>query len=121
MVFGTTVSGRPAELPGVESMVGMFINTVPTRVAIDGEQGLVSWLHGLQAEQIESRRFDFVSLPSCKPGVICRRGVNLFDSMVVFENYPFDSPSRTSRACASATFEARDTTNFPLSLRAIPR
>ncbi|HZE01356.1 MAG TPA: condensation domain-containing protein, partial [Pseudonocardiaceae bacterium] len=62
VVFGSTVSGRPAELAGVELMVGMFINTVPTRVRVHKEQDVISWLRELQAEQSESRRFDFVSL-----------------------------------------------------------
>ncbi|MGC1734298.1 MAG: non-ribosomal peptide synthase/polyketide synthase [Pseudonocardiaceae bacterium] len=118
ILFGTTVSGRPAELPGVESMVGMFINTVPTRVRIDGEQGVVSWLRELQAAQIESRRFDFVSLAQLQAWSDLPPGVNLFDSMVVFENYPFDSPSEDEPGVRIREVEARDTTNFPLSLRA---
>src|SRR5205823_6152203 len=44
VVFGTTVSGRPADLPGVESMVGMFINTVPTRVTVHSGQPVARWL-----------------------------------------------------------------------------
>ncbi|MGH4003137.1 MAG: amino acid adenylation domain-containing protein, partial [Pseudonocardiaceae bacterium] len=62
VVFGTTVSGRPAELPGVEEMIGMFINTVPTRIMVEEGRDAVSWLRGLQAKQVEARRFDFVSL-----------------------------------------------------------
>src|SRR5438045_8130885 len=62
VVFGTTVSGRPAELPGVESMVGMFINTVPTRVQVHSGQSAASWLRALQDAESDSRRFDFVSL-----------------------------------------------------------
>jgi len=62
IVFGTTVSGRPAELPGVESMIGMFINTVPTRVDVDGAATLLPWLRALQAAQTEARRFDHVAL-----------------------------------------------------------
>jgi Non-ribosomal peptide synthetase modules and related proteins len=60
--YGTTVSGRPEALPGVEEMIGMFINTVPTRITVHNEQDVASWLRGLQTEQVESRRFDFVSL-----------------------------------------------------------
>src|SRR5947208_2242417 len=46
-VFGTTVSGRPAELPGVTERVGMFVNTVPVRVAVDGELPVGPWLAAL--------------------------------------------------------------------------
>jgi hypothetical protein len=74
VVFGTTVAGRPADLPGVESMIGMFINTVPTRVRVDGGQGVGSWLGELQVEQVESRNYGFVSLfviDSCREIVWC--------------------------------------------------
>ncbi|MDT7718905.1 MAG: hypothetical protein QOH09_4897, partial [Pseudonocardiales bacterium] len=118
VVFGTTVSGRPAELAGVESMVGMFINTVPTRVHVDGGHGVVSWLRELQAAQIESRRFDFVSLAQVQAWSDLLAGVNLFDSMVVFENYPFDSASVAQAGLQVSDVQALDTTNFPLSLRA---
>jgi amino acid adenylation domain-containing protein/non-ribosomal peptide synthase protein (TIGR01720 family) len=62
VVFGTTVSGRPAELAGVESMVGMFINTLPTRVRVDGARNTAEWLRELQVAQSEARRFESVSL-----------------------------------------------------------
>src|SRR5205814_3088878 len=62
VVFGTTVAGRPADLPGVESMIGMFINTIPSRVTVHTGQTVAGWLRDIQAEQTEARRFDFVSL-----------------------------------------------------------
>ncbi|MGH3755824.1 MAG: amino acid adenylation domain-containing protein, partial [Pseudonocardiaceae bacterium] len=80
VVFGTTVSGRPAELAGVESMVGMFINTVPTRVRLDGGREVVSWLRELQAAEVESRRFDFVSLAQVQAWSELPAGASLFDS-----------------------------------------
>src|SRR6185295_10976226 len=49
VVFGATVSGRPAELAGVETMVGLFINTLPVRVRLHGEQSVKDWLRQLQA------------------------------------------------------------------------
>src|SRR5204862_4632423 len=60
VVFGTTVAGRPADLPGVESMVGMFINTVPTRVRVRGGQALADWLRGIPAAQTEARHLDYL-------------------------------------------------------------
>ncbi len=115
VLFGTTVSGRPAELPGVESMVGMFINTVPTRVAVRDADELVPWLRGLQETQSESRRFGFVSLSELQSWSDLPAGTNLFDSMVVFENYPYDAGTTGPRV---REVRARDTTNFPLSLSA---
>ncbi|MGA9312752.1 MAG: amino acid adenylation domain-containing protein, partial [Pseudonocardiaceae bacterium] len=117
VLFGTTVSGRPAELAGVESMVGMFINTMPTRVLIDAGQDVVSWLRQLQAGQIESRPFDFVSLAQLQAWSNLPAGESLFDSMLVFENYPFDSARVAEAGLQVREVQALDTTNFPLSLR----
>jgi amino acid adenylation domain-containing protein/non-ribosomal peptide synthase protein (TIGR01720 family) len=117
VVFGTTVSGRPAELPGVEEMIGMFINTMPTRVKIHEGQSAVSWLRGLQAEQVESRCFDFVSLGQLQTWSQLPRGANLFDSVVVFENYPIGDTSG-QEGPGVADVQVVDTTNFPLTLTA---
>ena len=62
VVFGTTVSGRPAELPGVESMIGMFINTVPTRVRIPAG-GIRPWLRRLAGAAERGPPFDHLALP----------------------------------------------------------
>ncbi|MGW7793969.1 condensation domain-containing protein, partial [Streptomyces tricolor] len=79
----------PAELPGVEGMIGMFINTVPTRVRVpDGP--VLPWLRGLQDRQSDARRFDFLALPRIQAVSDVPSGEPLFDSMVVFENYPVD-------------------------------
>ncbi|HSZ29984.1 MAG TPA: condensation domain-containing protein, partial [Pseudonocardiaceae bacterium] len=118
VVFGTIVSGRPAELAGVESMVGMFINTVPTRVQIDDAQDVVSWLQELQAQQSQSRQFDFVSLTQLQAWSDLPAGANLFDSVAVFQNYPFEAPPEGEPGLRIRAFQGRDTTNFPLSLRA---
>jgi Condensation domain len=118
VVFGTTVSGRPAELVGVESMVGMFINTVPTRVEVAGGQDVVSWLRALQAAEIESRRFDFVSLAQVQACSDLPAGTSLFDSQVVFENYPFEAPPEGEPGLRIRDVQARDASNFPLYLRA---
>ncbi|MET0236256.1 MAG: non-ribosomal peptide synthase/polyketide synthase [Kibdelosporangium sp.] len=117
VVFGTTVSGRPAELAGVETMIGMFINTVPTRVSVDGSQGLASWLGALQAAQAESRRFEFVSLAHLQAWSDLPAGTNLFDSIVAFENYPIGEENIPG-APGVQELDGVDTTNFPISVRA---
>ncbi|ARX89464.1 putative Linear gramicidin synthase subunit C [Streptomyces alboflavus] len=117
VVFGTTVSGRPAELPGVESMVGMFINTVPTRVRLPGD-GVLSWLRGLQDEQSDARRHDFMALSRIQALSAVPAGQALFDSMVVFENYPVDEAATARTGVGVAEVRADDATTFPLCLRA---
>ncbi|GAA0968406.1 non-ribosomal peptide synthase/polyketide synthase [Streptomyces rhizosphaericus] len=118
VVFGTTVSGRPEGLPGVETMVGMFINTVPTRAVAEGGREVVAWLRELQEQQSESRRFDFVALPRIQALSAVPAGEALFDSMVVFENYPFDEASAAGAGIRVREVRAEDSTSFPLCLRA---
>ncbi|MEU5211497.1 non-ribosomal peptide synthase/polyketide synthase [Streptomyces sp. NPDC020742] len=118
VLFGTTVSGRPDDLPGVESMVGMFINTLPTRVRVEGHRTAVDWLHDLQEAQAESRRFEAVSLAQLTPLSDVPAGTALFDSMVAFENYPFDASRTSGAGVRILDVASRDATNFPLVLRA---
>ncbi|MET8222753.1 non-ribosomal peptide synthase/polyketide synthase [Streptomyces sp. NPDC005301] len=117
VVFGTTVSGRPAELPGVDSMVGMFINTVPTRVRVPAG-GVLPWLRDLQEQQSEARRFDFLALPRIQALSEVPQGEALFDSMVVFENYPVDESATARTGVRVEEVRAEDATTFPLCLRA---
>jgi amino acid adenylation domain-containing protein/non-ribosomal peptide synthase protein (TIGR01720 family) len=115
VVFGSTVAGRPAELPGVESMVGMFINTVPTRVAVDRHRPAASWLREIQSAQSESRHHDFLALSRVQSHADLAPGTALFDSVVVFENYPFEDASSTD-GLRVAEVHTVDTTNLPLTL-----
>ncbi len=117
VLFGTTVSGRPADLAGVETMIGMFINTIPARVRVDGTQPVARWLGQLQAAQSEARDHDFVSLGRLRPLSDVAAGRNLFDSMVVFENYPISEPATTG-APRVVEVASADATSFPLCLRA---
>ncbi|MGW4943412.1 non-ribosomal peptide synthase/polyketide synthase [Actinoplanes sp. NPDC004185] len=118
VVFGTTVSGRPAELPDVESMIGMFINTVPTRVAVPDGVPVGEWLRGLQQAQSEARRFDWAALSQLRAWSEVPAGTNLFDSVVVFENYPYDEAAVAAGELRLREVRATDTTNFPLALSA---
>ncbi|MFH8462582.1 non-ribosomal peptide synthase/polyketide synthase [Streptomyces sp. NPDC017991] len=120
VVFGTTVSGRPADLPGVTSMVGLFINTLPTRARIDGGRRLLDWLGELQAAQSESRRHDFVSLAQLQTWSEVPGGTSLFDSIVVFENYPFDADALARHGLAMEQERDVEPTNYPLSVVVAP-
>ncbi|ALG07358.1 non-ribosomal peptide synthetase [Kibdelosporangium phytohabitans] len=117
VVFGTTVSGRPAELPGAESMIGMFINTVPTRITIGGRQALAHWLGEIQQAQAESRRFESSALNRLHSLSGVPVGESLFDSIVAFENYPIGEETIPG-APGVEELDGMDTTNFPLAVRA---
>ncbi|RSD12022.1 non-ribosomal peptide synthetase [Amycolatopsis eburnea] len=116
VLFGTTVSGRPENLPGVESMIGMFINTVPTRVEVRSGQPVAAWLQELQAAQAEARRHDFLALSQVQAFSGVPAGTALFDSVVVFENYPIEDSGQDGVRVADV--DSLDTTSFPLNLTA---
>ncbi|MFI9009949.1 non-ribosomal peptide synthase/polyketide synthase [Actinosynnema sp. NPDC053489] len=120
VVFGTTVSGRPADLAGVERMVGMFINTVPTRVAVDRDRDQLSWLRELQADQAEARRFEHVPLSRLRAWSDLPGGSNLFDSIVVFENYPFDEDAMAAHGLRLHDLRADEPTNYALTVVVSP-
>jgi amino acid adenylation domain-containing protein len=92
VVFGTTVSGRPADLVGVESMVGLFINTLPVCIKISGAADLVTWLQELLAQQVEREQYAYSSLVDIQKWSDLPRGSSLFESLLVFENHPEISP-----------------------------
>ncbi|MEW5927424.1 MAG: non-ribosomal peptide synthase/polyketide synthase, partial [Gemmatimonadota bacterium] len=90
VVFGATVSGRPAELAGAEETVGLFINTLPVRVRLRPEAEVGAWLGRLQGEQVEAREHGYAPLAEVQKWSGVPAGEALFESLVVYENYPVD-------------------------------
>ncbi|MEO6525877.1 MAG: condensation domain-containing protein, partial [Gemmatimonadaceae bacterium] len=90
VMFGATVTGRPPELTGVESMVGVFINTLPVRVRIRHDMPLSEWLAGLQREQAERHPFEHTPLSKIQEWSELSGRRSLFESILVFENFPID-------------------------------
>jgi amino acid adenylation domain-containing protein len=119
VVFGATTSGRPVELTGIESMVGLFINTLPVRVRINPDQLLVPWLKDLQAGQFEARVFEHTPLVDVQGWSEVPRGTPMFETIIGFENYPVLSGSQghDSAVKLGSVFER---TNYPLSLIVSP-
>jgi hypothetical protein len=88
VVFGVTTSGRPAGLAGVESMVGLFINTLPLRVRLDGHATVSTWLRGIQDGQAHARAFEYCSLAQIHAWSGLPDGQPVFESILRFQNYP---------------------------------
>jgi amino acid adenylation domain-containing protein/non-ribosomal peptide synthase protein (TIGR01720 family) len=88
VVFGVTVAGRPAELPEVERIIGLFINTLPLRVRIERSIEPAEWLRALQKAQAEMRQFEYSPLADVQAWSEAPRGQSLFETILVFENYP---------------------------------
>jgi non-ribosomal peptide synthetase component F len=91
VVFGATVAGRPAALYGVERMIGLFINTLPLRVQIEPAISVASLLARLQKQQAEVRQFEHNALAEVQVWAEAQTGAPLFESLLVFENYPIDA------------------------------
>ncbi|MFZ4185629.1 amino acid adenylation domain-containing protein, partial [Streptomyces pseudogriseolus] len=87
VVFGAAVNGRPADLTGAEEMVGLFINTLPTRALCRPEQSVADVITDLQDRQITLLDHHYYGLADIQRGVGLPA---LFDTIVVFENYPID-------------------------------
>ena len=113
------MSGRPAELPGVEQMLGLFINTLPVRVRLNPEESLAALLIGIQESQSRLLAFQHVRLVEIKQQAKCGE---LFDTLMVFENYPLDNAARTEPVAGLrlTSIQGRDVTHYPLSLKVVP-
>ena len=97
VLFGVTVSGRPPDLSGVTSMVGLFINTVPLRVHLPDTQRLVPWLQQLQQTQRDREAYSYSALTDLQAWSDVPRGIPLFESLLVFENYPVSIEAATPK------------------------
>ncbi|MEU3891392.1 amino acid adenylation domain-containing protein [Streptomyces sp. NPDC029041] len=119
VVFGATVAHRPPEIPGIESTIGMFINTLPVRVRVRPYETLGELLGRVQREQAALIEHRHLSLTEVQAAAGTGE---LFDTVVVFENYPLDPAvlRAESRGLRLAGFEVGDATHYPLSLLAIP-
>ncbi|WP_301126983.1 non-ribosomal peptide synthetase [Streptomyces cacaoi] len=118
VVFGATTSGRPAELEGADGILGLFINTVPVRARLEPDASVTRWLQQLQAEQWESRAHEFVSLSQINAVTEVASGTALFDSLLVFENYPVDDEMGARHGLRVADARAEGGSSYPLSLTA---
>ena len=119
VVFGATVSGRPAELPGSEHIVGLLINTIPVRVRLDPHRSVAESLADLRAQQLsmlDHQHADLTRLQSIAGHA------ELFDTVVVFENYPIDGDELRDLVpgLELRDVQGRDGTHYPLTLIAMP-
>src|SRR6185312_17212429 len=119
VVFGVTVSGRPAELAGVEQMVGLFINTLPLRLELSPWLPLSELLRRTQASQALLLTHQHIGLGELQQAA----GLGeLFDTLMVFENYPVDRDglARPAAGLRLGRVEGRDATHYPLTLLVQP-
>ncbi|BBJ42889.1 hypothetical protein SSPO_056070 [Streptomyces antimycoticus] len=119
VVFGAIVSGRPADLPGVETMVGLFINTVPVRAELKPTDTWTTLLERLRGQQTAVMDHHYLGLQDVLRLV---EPDTLFDTIVVTENYPLDGdgmPAVEDGLRIIGTYGS-DANHYPISLVAMP-
>ncbi|NOQ28295.1 MAG: amino acid adenylation domain-containing protein [Bacteroidales bacterium] len=122
IVFGSVVSGRPSEIYGVESMVGLFINNVPVRIQFSQDLEFSTLIKRVQNSNIDSETHHYISLAEIQAQSILKQ--NLIDHIIVFENFPIaekmesldnDNEELNIKISAVDTFEQ---TNYDLTINA---
>ena len=116
VVFGTAVSGRPAELPGAESMVGLLINTVPVRAHITPATttaDLLDQLHSANSQTLDHQHLALSAIHRVTGHD------QLFDTLLVYENYPVDTAALSgTNEFAITEITTSESTHYPLTLEA---
>ncbi len=123
-VFGAVVSGRPAEIEGIERMVGLFINTVPVRVKVQEDyRGIGQLLQAVHDETAALKSVEYLPLAEIQAGSLLKR--ELLDHIVAFENYPVQEEVKKSGLKEGLGFRVtevtiREHTDYPLNIMVVP-
>lgn len=121
VVFGVTMAGRPGALRGVESIAGLFINTLAVRVDVPEEESVTGWLTRLQQEQAELLDHQFSRLIEVQAWSEIPRGTPLFESILVVQTYPVDDALRERQRRLGVTpTGSYERTNYPLTIKISP-
>ncbi|WP_434056901.1 non-ribosomal peptide synthase/polyketide synthase [Bradyrhizobium tunisiense] len=116
VTFGVTVAGRPASLDGSQQMLGLFINTLPAIETLPPASSIGDWLRALQDRNSAIRDYEHTPLYDIQ-GWAGRAGQTMFDSIIVFENYPIErSMHRGAGALQFSGLKNVDVTNYPMDL-----
>ncbi|WP_085656286.1 non-ribosomal peptide synthetase [Pseudomonas sp. B11(2017)] len=117
VAFGATVAGRPADLPGAEQQIGLFINSLPVIAAPRAQQSLADWLAAVQAQNLALREFEHTPLAQIQRWA-GQGGEALFDSLMVFENYPIAEALEQGapQGLRFGPVVNHEQTNYPLTL-----
>jgi amino acid adenylation domain-containing protein/non-ribosomal peptide synthase protein (TIGR01720 family) len=119
--FGVTVSGRHVPLSGIEKMMGLFINTLPLRIEAKPAYRVKDYLQKIQIQHQNDNRYAHSPLFEIQNVSQVPNGIALFESLLVFENYPLDDVFESSAACFQIeNFHAIEYTHYPLTVLIIP-
>ena len=118
VLYGLACSGRPSSLPQSEHRVGLFINTLPMVVAIAPDDEIGPWLQDIQAQQLAIQPYEYTPLVEIQAVSDIAKTLPLFESVVVFENYPIQSRQRNGELDL-ADVSIIEQTHYPLTLFAV--
>ncbi|WP_152379828.1 non-ribosomal peptide synthetase [Paenibacillus brasilensis] len=121
VVFGMVVSGRSADVEHIESIVGLFINTVPVRISSQPGQSIADMMRSTQQHAVHSEKYSYISLSELAEHSGHRS--NIIDHVIVFENYPLDMKLLNKQADLPfeiTSMEAFEQTNYNLSVTVYP-
>lgn len=119
IVFGATRACRHSTLAESATMIGLFINTLPMRLQVDGGRPLLEWLKELRRQQIDLRAYEHTPLTKIQEWSEVQRGKPLFESVLVFENYELNEQiGELNGNWQGRHFELLEETHYPLTLAA---
>lgn len=118
VVFGVTSSGRDPSIPDIAEAVGLYINTVPCRIAVDPSQPVGQWLSSVHDAVMDAIRHDQTPLTSIQRWSDVRSGDPLFESIIVIENVPGQASTDDSITIRTVGFTEHS--NYPIAVLATP-
>ena len=121
VTFGMVVSGRAADMAAADSMVGLFINTLPLRVTLAADENRLPWLHHLQTQQIVVQQFAACSSADIRRWANLAGDAPLFESTLRFQNYPARTSLRNwGPGLRLEQIQGLDRWPYPLNVEAVP-
>ncbi|WCM63689.1 non-ribosomal peptide synthetase [Paenibacillus polymyxa] len=123
VVFGNVVSGRPSEIPGIETMIGLFINTVPVRIRCEPNMTVAEVMSIVQEQALASQSYE--TYPLYEIQALSEQTQDLIDHIIIFENYPVDQHLEEMETESRSSFEITDVevfeqTNYNFNLIVAP-
>ncbi|MGH7827785.1 MAG: MupA/Atu3671 family FMN-dependent luciferase-like monooxygenase, partial [Candidatus Binatia bacterium] len=117
VLFGVVRAARQSTVEGAESIVGMFINTLPLRLQVSPEESLLSWLKEIRARNIAVRPHEHTPLVMIQSWSEKPAGVALFESILVFDNYSLNFALRAQgESWQKRNFRLIEKTSYPLTI-----
>jgi natural product biosynthesis luciferase-like monooxygenase protein len=119
VVFGSIRACRHSSIPQAETMLGVFINTLPLRVEIPLEKPLLTWLREIREQQLELRQYEHTPLVKVQQWSDVGAGTPLFESILIYDNSLLGPTLQEQGGrWSQRNFVLHDQTNYPLTIRA---